>query len=163
MKKLLLVVAVLVLGGVLFSLFSGEDLKQQAMIEAASVAGNVASDVMDRADSERANQLHNVPISIEKLGDTIFQARGIGNTHVITTSEGHVMFDTGISIQAANQLKMLREVLPEGDITHIIASHSHADHIGGVKFWKQPDTEIIAHADFAEEQRYLSELESTLR
>jgi alkyl sulfatase BDS1-like metallo-beta-lactamase superfamily hydrolase len=49
--------------------------------------------------------------------------------------------------------------MPEGDITHIIASHSHADHIGGIKFWAQPDTEIIAHADFAEEQRYLKELE----
>lgn len=159
MKKLLLAVVVLGLGGVLYSLFSGEDLKQKAMIEAASVAGNVASDVMDRADSERANQLHNVPISIEKINHSIFQARGIGNTHVITTSEGHVMFDTGISIQAANQLKMLREVLPEGDITHIIASHSHADHIGGIKFWEQPDTEIIAHKDFAEEQRYLTELE----
>jgi alkyl sulfatase BDS1-like metallo-beta-lactamase superfamily hydrolase len=159
MKKLLLVVAVVGLGGLLYSIFSGEDLKQKAMIEAASVAGNVAADVMNRADSERANQLHNVPITIERISDTIFQARGIGNTHVITTSEGHVMFDTGISIQAANQLKMLRDVLPEGDITHIIASHSHADHIGGVKFWKQPDTEIIAHVDFAEEQRYLTELE----
>jgi alkyl sulfatase BDS1-like metallo-beta-lactamase superfamily hydrolase len=54
---------------------------------------------------------------------------------------------------------MLKEAMPEGDITHIIASHSHADHIGGVKFWKEADTRVIAHADFAEEQRYLTELE----
>ena len=67
--------------------FSGEDLKQKAMIEAASVAGNVASDMMDRANSERSNQLHNVPISVEMINDFIYQARGIGNTHVITTSE----------------------------------------------------------------------------
>ena len=123
------------------------------------MAGEVAAGVMDRAGDERANQLHNVPISVEKINDYIYQARGIGNTHVITTSAGHVLFDTGLSIQAAQQLKQLRAVMPEGEITHIIASHSHADHIGGVKFWKQPETQIIAHNDFAEEQRYLTDLE----
>jgi alkyl sulfatase BDS1-like metallo-beta-lactamase superfamily hydrolase len=159
MKKVLIAVVVLGVAGWLYNSLSGGDLKQQAMIEAASVAGNLATGMLDRAESERANQLHNVPISLEKINDFIFQARGIGNTHVITTSEGHVMFDTGLSIQAANQLKMLKEVLPEGDITHIIASHSHADHTGGIKFWQRQDTEIIAHSDFAEEQRYLTELE----
>lgn len=160
MKRfLMLLVAAVVAIAVYSGLGGGGQLKQDAMIEAASLAGDVAAEMMDRAGSERANQLHNVPIKIEKINDFIFQARGIGNTHVITTSAGHVMFDTGISIQAAKQLKMLREVLPDGDITHIIASHSHADHIGGVKFWAQPETEIIAHADFAEEQRYLTDLE----
>jgi alkyl sulfatase BDS1-like metallo-beta-lactamase superfamily hydrolase len=159
MKKVLSAIAVIVGAVLLYFSLSDEDLQQQAMIEAASIAGNVASEVMDRADSERANQLHNVPISVEKINDYIYQARGIGNTHVITTSEGHVIYDSGISLQAANQLKMLKEVMPEGDITHIIASHSHADHIGGIKFWKQPQTEIIAHVDFSEEQRYLKELE----
>jgi alkyl sulfatase BDS1-like metallo-beta-lactamase superfamily hydrolase len=157
--KILLVAVVLVVAGIAWQQFSGGDLKQQAMIKAASVAGDVAAEMMDRADSERANQLHNVPISIEKINDFIYQARGIGNTHVITTSEGHVLYDTGISIQAAKQLQLLKEAMPEGDITHIIASHSHADHTGGVKFWKEPDTQIIAHTDFAEEQRYLTELE----
>lgn len=156
-----ILVAAVVLIAVVVWLWQGSDgeLKQQAMIQAASLAGSVAEDMMQRADTERANQLHNVPISVEKINDFIFQARGIGNTHVITTSAGHVMFDTGISLQAARQLQELRAVLPEGDITHIIASHSHADHIGGIKFWKQPQTEIIAHQDFAEEQRYLTELE----
>jgi alkyl sulfatase BDS1-like metallo-beta-lactamase superfamily hydrolase len=159
MKKIVIAALVLVAAGWLYNTLSGGKLKREAMIEAASVAGNLATEMLDSADSERANQLHNVPISVEKINDYIFQARGIGNTHVITTSEGHVLFDSGLSIQAANQLKMLREVLPEGDITHIIASHSHADHTGGIKFWQQADTEIIAHTDFAEEQRYLTELQ----
>ncbi len=159
MKKAVIAVAVLLVAGLIYWQTGGEELKQKAMIEAASMAGNMAEDMMGRADSERSNQLHLVPISVEKINDYIYQARGIGNTHVITTSEGHVMYDTGISIQAANQLKALKEVMPEGKITHIIVSHSHADHSGGVKFWKEPDTEIIAHADFAEEQRYLTELE----
>jgi alkyl sulfatase BDS1-like metallo-beta-lactamase superfamily hydrolase len=159
MKKIGIALVVLIAAGFIWMQIGGEDLKQKAMIEAASVAGNVVEGVMGSADSERSNQLHLVPISVEKINDYIYQARGIGNVHVITTSEGHVMYDTGLALQAANQLKALREVMPEGDITHIIASHSHADHIGGIKFWKQQDTEIIAHHDYAEEQRYLTELE----
>ncbi len=175
MKKLTLAVVVLLVAAGIWSQMPNQNLKQAAMIEVASMAGDVAEAamgradeavmgradeaVMGRADSERANQLHSVPISIEKINDYIYQARGIGNAHVIATSEGHVMFDSGISIQAADQLKALQEVLPEGDISHIIVSHSHADHSGGVRFWQQPQTEIVAHDDFAEEQRYLTELE----
>ncbi len=159
MKKILAIVVLLIVAVGLYAAFSGEDLKKKAMIEAASLAGNVASEVLDRAGEERANQLHNVPITIEKINDYIYQARGIGNTQVITTSEGHVLYDTGISIQAANQLKQLKEVMPEGEITHIILSHSHADHTGGTKFWQEDDTQIVAHNDFGEEQRYLTELE----
>ncbi|MCY4425787.1 MAG: MBL fold metallo-hydrolase [Halieaceae bacterium] len=159
MKKLALAILVVVCGSLLWFARHSDGLKQEAAIQAASMAGNVASAVMGRAESERVDQLHNVPVTVEKINDYIYQARGIGNTQVITTTQGHVLFDTGISIQAANQLKALREVLPEGDITHIILSHSHADHIGGVKFWQEEDTEIIAHRDFAEEQRYLTELE----
>jgi alkyl sulfatase BDS1-like metallo-beta-lactamase superfamily hydrolase len=159
MKKILIAVALLVAAGLIYNSLSGGELQRQALIEAGSMAGNLAADMMNSAADERANQLHNVPIRVEKINDFIYQARGIGNTHVITTSEGHVMFDSGLSLQAANQLKMLKEVMPEGDISHIIASHSHADHIGGIKFWKEPDTEIIAHVDFNEEQRYLTDLQ----
>ena len=159
MKTALAILALLALGLLAYLSTDSEDIKRKVEIETASMAGKVASKIMDRAASERANQLHNVPISVERINDYIYQARGIGNTHVIATSQGHVLFDTGISVQAADQFKQLREAIPEGDITHIIVSHSHADHIGGVKFWKRPDTEIIAHVDFAEEQRYLTDLE----
>ena len=159
MKIFLAIVVLLAIAFGVYWQFGGEELKQEAMIEAASLAGDVAASVMERADTERANQLHNVPVAIERITDNVFQARGIGNTQVITTSDGHVVFDTGLALQAAKQLKLLREVLPPGEVTHIIASHSHADHIGGVKFWQRPDTEIIAHHDFAEEQRYLKGLE----
>ena len=159
MRVFLTIFLGLLLGLGLYWQFGSEELKQEAMIEAASLAGEVAANVMERADSERANLLHNVPVTVEQLADNVFQARGIGNTHVITTDDGHVIFDTGLALQAAKQLKLLREALPPGDITHIIVSHSHADHIGGVKFWRKPGMEIIAHHDFAEEQRYLKDLE----
>ena len=69
------------------------------------------------------------------------------------------MFDTGLSTQVPKQMKALKAAIPDLDLSHIIVSHSHADHSGGVKFWKEEDTEIVAHAEFEEEQRYLTELQ----
>ena len=38
---------------------------------------------------------------MKKIDDDIFQATGIANTHMIVTSNGNVIYDTGLSIQAA--------------------------------------------------------------
>jgi hypothetical protein len=51
------------------------------------------------------------------------------------------------------------EPAPEGPVTHVILSHSHADHIDGTRFWVEEGTEIVAHQEFPEEQRYLGELQ----
>ena len=57
------------------------------------------------------------------------------------------------------ELRALEEAAPRRPISHIIVSHSHADHEGGVRFWAESETEIITHREFPEEQRYLKELE----
>ena len=56
-------------------------------------------------------------------------------------------------------MKALNEAVSDLELSHIIVSHSHADHSGGVKFWQEAGIEIVAHAEFKEEQRYLKELE----
>ena len=103
-----------------------------------------------------------IPIEVRKLADNVYQARGVANTQVIATSEGHVVYDTGLATQAAKQRRLLGEALPEGPITHVILSHSHQDHAGGTRFWTEDDTEIVAHFEYPEEQRYLKELEDFL-
>lgn len=138
----------------------GEDsqLKKKAELKAAEMIGKVATKSMP---DDMAGGFHNIPIKVVNIADGVYQVMGIGNTHLITTPAGNVLFDTGLSIQAAEQLKQLKAVEP-GPISHIILSHSHADHIGGTRFWREKDTEIIAHREYAEEQRYLTELEPYL-
>ncbi len=126
--------------------------RKAATLGVAEVAGNVAEGYM--VDSR--------PVEVIQVGDVVFQASGIANTQIIPTSEGTVVFDTGLSIQAAKQKRLLDEAAGAAPITHIILSHSHADHVGGVSFWAEPDSEIVAHAEFDEEQRYLKELEPYL-
>ena len=105
-----------------------------------------------------AGGFHNIPIEVRSLAPGVYQASGISNTHLIVTTEGNVLFDAGISIQAAQQLSLLKEK-SDALVKYIILSHSHADHIGGVRFWREDTTDIVVHREFAEEQRYLLELE----
>ena len=127
-------------------------VRKAATLEMAEIAGSVAEGYM--ADTR--------PIEVTRVGDIVFQATGIANTQLIPTSEGHVVFDTGLAIQAAKQKRLLEEAAGAAPVTEIILSHSHQDHVGGVSFWAEDNSEIIAHAEFEEEQRYLKELEPYL-
>ena len=86
-------------------------------------------------------------------------ATGVGNTVMVTTSDGVVIFDTGLALQSAQQLRLLKEQVSDAPVRYVVLSHSHADHIGGAKLWPEAGTQTIAHRQFVEEQRYLTELE----
>ena len=96
-----------------------------------------------------------VPIAFRTLADNVYQAAGNGNSHLIHTSEGNVVFDTGNAFagQADDHYRLLRDAAP-GPIRYVIYSHSHADHIGGHPYWMDEGPEIIAHREFEEELRY---------
>jgi alkyl sulfatase BDS1-like metallo-beta-lactamase superfamily hydrolase len=77
-------------------------------------------------------------------------ARGIGNVFMIRTSEGNVVFDTGVAWQSDAQ----RELLIEGSdqpVTHLVVSHAHGDHNGGIPAWK---TSLDAGAELIAHERY---------
>ena len=136
--------------------------KKSAEIKALDKIGDIAAKRISEnpeAEGSVAAEFINIPIKARELSDGIWQATGVGNTHLITTDAGDIIFDTGLATQVPKQIKALNEAVPDLDLSHIIVSHSHADHQGGVKFWKKNDTQIITHAEFAEEQRYLTDLQ----
>ena len=96
-----------------------------------------------------------VPVSLRALADNVFQAAGNGNSHLIHTSEGNVVFDTGNAFagQADDHYRLLRDAAP-GPIRYVIYSHSHPDHTGGHPYWIDEGPEIIVHREFEEERRY---------
>ena len=158
-KPLVIVVIVAIAALLWFlNIDGGQTLKKQAQLKTAEVVGNIAA---RQLPTDVAGGFHEIPIELKQLADNVFQATGVANTHMIVTETNSVLFDTGLSIQAAQQIKQLSPV-QSGGISHIILSHSHADHIGGTKFWQEKDTQIIAHREYREEQRYLTELEPYL-
>jgi len=137
-------------------------LKKKVQIAAVDKMGDVGMKRIAAnpdAKGSVAAEFINIPIEARQISDGIWQATGVGNAHVIATSEKDVLFDTGLATQVPKQMKVLKDAVPNLDLSHIIVSHSHADHSGGVKFWQDEGIEIIAHFEFKEEQRYLKELE----
>lgn len=163
----LLLVAILVAGVVTAWLALDEDagksLKKQAQLKALDVIGDAATKRLDPGDGGEnthgsAVDLIKRPIEAREVAKDIYYATGVGNTAMIVTDEGNVLFDTGLVLQVPKQMAAL-QAISDGPVRYIVLSHSHADHIGGAKFWAEEGTQLIAHEQFEEEQRYLSELE----
>lgn len=156
------VIAILVLGvGFGLALKFSKTAQNAALDKISDIAVKRIAANPDAAGTVAADFI-NIPIEAREISDGIWQATGVANAHIITTDVGDVMFDTGLVTQATKQQKALNEVIPDLDLSHIIVSHSHADHSGGVNVWHRDGMEIIAHAEFPEEQRYLSELQDYL-
>jgi alkyl sulfatase BDS1-like metallo-beta-lactamase superfamily hydrolase len=164
--KVVLIIAAVVAAGLLWVFLdedAGKSLKKKAELKTLEVIGEAATKRLDFGDEGQATHgsavdLIKRPIEVKVIAENVYLATGVGNTTMIVTAEGNVLFDTGLVIQVAQQIKLLKEI-SDAPVSHIVLSHSHADHIGGTKFWKVEETEIVAHDDFVEEQRYLMELE----
>ena len=92
-----------------------------------------------------------------EIAPNVYQARGTGNTHMVTTPDGNVIIDTGTSRHAGRHRELLRAV-SDGPVRYVVVSHAHNDHAGGVPIWTDAGTEVVAHARFPEAQRYLNDL-----
>lgn len=92
-----------------------------------------------------------------RVNEAIFLAYGFGNTYLVTTPAGNVIVDTS-NVGRAPAAKALLQKENAGPITHIILTHGHGDHTGGVKLWKEPKTEVIAQSDQTEFLNYQERL-----
>jgi len=93
-----------------------------------------------------------------EMAPRIYVAQGydFADFAFVLTSEGIVAIDAGSSpnhVQAA--LAELRKIssLP---ITHVIVTHAHFDHIGGLAALAEPGVQVIASAKFADELRIMN-------
>lgn len=161
---LLVFLALLCAGGLWLYLddSAGSAMKKTAQLAALDVIGDAATRRLSEAQGEATHgsavELIKQPIEVKRIAENVFMATGVGNVIMVTTSEGNVLFDTGLVLQTPKQLAALQAV-SDAPVHTIVLSHSHADHIGGTRFFAEQDTRIIAHQQFTEEQRYLTDLE----
>jgi glyoxylase-like metal-dependent hydrolase (beta-lactamase superfamily II) len=84
-------------------------------------------------------------------GVHVAQGYDFSDISFVTTETGIVAIDAGSTpANAAAALESLRAVT-QAPITHVILTHAHWDHIGGLSALRGPDTEVIAQANFARE------------
>ncbi len=169
-KVLLAVVAALAVAGawLYFDEQAAANLKKDAKLKAMEVIGDLAANNLAGGSSDgesthgSAVDMIKLPIEVRKVTDNVFYATGVANTVMVATDAGNIVFDSGLVIQAAKQLRLLKEEVSDEPVKYVILSHSHADHVGGAQLWLEQGTEIVAHREFAEELRYLNELQPYL-
>ncbi len=133
-----------------------------ALVAAVLVAAGSRAPLAQQASAPAGDERRvfvPMPVALRTLADNVYQATGNGNSHLVHTPQGNVVFDTGNAPagQADDHYRLLRDAAP-GPIRYVIYSHSHADHIGGHPYWVEEGPEIIAHREFEEELRYVREL-----
>ena len=163
-KFLLILLALAMLGvAVLFFLpGTSSELQREAKIAALARVGDVAVERLAEASPDNhgsAVDFIRQPIEVREVAKDVFYATGVGNTVMVRTDDGVVIFDTGLVIQSAKQLQALRETVSDQPARYVVLSHSHADHVGGTRLWLTDSTQLVAHEEFLEEQRYLTELD----
>jgi glyoxylase-like metal-dependent hydrolase (beta-lactamase superfamily II) len=79
----------------------------------------------------------------------VFMARGISNAHLVTTSDGDVLVNTGMPEDGERAAKLFAPHRT-GPVRYIILTQSHADHFGGVPAFREDGTKIVGGPDFNE-------------
>jgi len=93
-----------------------------------------------------------------KIRDGVYMAPASGNVYLVTTPKGNVVIDTAIA-QIAAPAKELFAPVNHGPVKYILLTHVHADHIGGIPLWKEPETQIVAQRNSVEFLHYIKRLE----
>ena len=87
----------------------------------------------------------------------VAQGYDFGDISFLLTADGIVAIDAGTTeANARAALAAIRRVTSQ-PITHVILTHAHWDHIGGLAAFTGPDTRVIAQAKFADELRIVNE------
>ncbi len=97
--------------------------------------------------------------TLVEMAPRVYVAQGYDFADIafVVTADGVVAIDAGTTeANASAALAALRRITPK-PITHVILTHAHWDHVGGLGALEGPDTVVIAQAGFAEELRIVNE------
>lgn len=92
-----------------------------------------------------------VPPRLVELADGVHVAQGYDFADIafVRTGSGTLVVDTGSTPAHATDALDAYRAVSTAPVTHVILTHAHWDHIGGLDAMRGPGTEIVAQAGFA--------------
>jgi glyoxylase-like metal-dependent hydrolase (beta-lactamase superfamily II) len=78
-----------------------------------------------------------------RINDFIHMSYGSSNAYMVVTTAGRVIINTGMGYEAPVHKKLFDAVCP-GPTPFILLTQGHVDHVGGVRHFREPGTQLIA-------------------
>ena len=81
------------------------------------------------------------------LGGDVWMSPGWTNCYLLPTDEGRVVINTGMGFEGPLHRRAF-DALDSSPVHSVFLTQGHYDHVGGIDAVKDPDTEVVAQANF---------------
>ena len=90
-----------------------------------------------------------------RINNFIYLSEGASNSYLIETTEGNILINTGLGVEAPVH-KYCFDQVNKNKIKYIIYTQGHVDHVGGSGFFKEynPEATLIAQENIIEHQSF---------
>ncbi|OBA83385.1 MBL fold metallo-hydrolase [Mycobacterium sp. 1164966.3] len=95
------------------------------------------ADAMRPASAEQA----------EQIAPGLWCSPGLSNTYLLTTAEGRVIVNTGMGFEGPVHRANF-DAVDSSPVRYIIFTQGHVDHVGGLDSVRDPDTTVVAQANW---------------
>ncbi len=80
-----------------------------------------------------------------RVVDGVWLSEGLSNCYLVVTPEGRVVINTGMGFEAPVHKRNF-DAVDDGPVRYIVLTQGHVDHVGGVDLFREPGTQVVAHA-----------------
>ncbi|MCU0271334.1 MAG: MBL fold metallo-hydrolase [Acidimicrobiales bacterium] len=82
-----------------------------------------------------------------EVTDGIWVSPGLSNSYLLTTGDGRIVVNTGMGFEAPVHRANF-DAVDAGRVRYVILTQGHYDHVGGIDVLRDPDSEIVAQANW---------------
>ena len=104
---------------------------------------------MTRLFRSRPGGFHIRPASAPRatpINEFIYLSEGFSNAFLIVTPAGRIVVNTGMGFEAPVHKRNF-DAVSTAPTRYIILTQGHVDHVGGVDYFREPTTDVIAQAN----------------